>query len=446
MFQLLIWATAAVCILATILAYWRYNDVFHPLIFIPPMFAFIYVYMPLHFLKSGELFTFISESQATFVQLVVFLTILAFVMGCFFGSQATRRVPQKNAYQAVNVKTLHAGAYTLGLVGLAAWAIAIRNVGGITGAFGAGYGGGWSEYGYVREAVYLLIAALLLLISPEGFRFPERMWTVAVIVFSIPWLIQGLLGARRGPTFVITVTLVMSWFLARRTRPSPIVIASGGVALGLLMLFLVTNRSKIHLGGDLTDVNTDVSEVVTSATEANEYIFGAGCIIATDEVGGFYWGRRYLAEILVRPIPKQLWPHKYEDFGVPELLQNAGVAAAGLESVLGWREIPGAAAAMVADLWVEFYWLAVPVSALIGWAYGYVWRRAILDGRFWTTEYTILALLSIYLVTQSGEAVIFRFVILSVASQFVWRRAISTAPRLRPIAAPPMPDKIAFHV
>jgi hypothetical protein len=446
MLQILIWATAAVCVLATMVAYAQFKDVFHPLIFIPPMFGFIYVYMPLHFIDTGELFAFVSEPQATFVQLVILLTVSAFILGCFSGSRLTKRRTPMGAVSSVNVNILRYGAYALGLIGLFAWAVTIRNAGGFTGAFGAAYGAGKSDYGYVREAVYLLIAALLLLISPEGFQFPEKKWTAAVIAFSTPWLMQGLLGARRGPTFVITVTLGMSWFLARRTRPSPIIIASGGMALGLLMLFLVTNRGKIHLGGDLSGAKTDVTEVVTSATEANEYIFGAGCIIATDATGGFYWGRRYLAEVLVRPIPKQLWPNKYQDFGVPELLQNAGVAVEGLASILGWQQIPGAAAAMVADLWVEFYWLAVPVAALIGWAYGYVWRRAIQDGRFWTTEYTILALLSIYLVTQSGEAVIFRLVILTVTCQFIWRKAISKGSSGRPFAPPRIQDKIAFHV
>lgn len=439
MFEILIYSTAAICLLASAMAYVRFKDVFHPLIFIPPMFAFIYVYMPLHFLKSGELFTFISESQATFVQTVILLSITAFIVGCFAGSQSSANPIQKEAYYMVNVKVLHQGAYILGIIGFACWAFTIRNAGGIAGAFGVAYGAGQSDFGYVREAVYLLIAALLLLISPEGFRFPEKKWTAAVVVFAIPWLMQGLLGARRGPTFVITVTIGMSWFLARRTRPSLAVIIPSGIALGLLMLFLVTNRGKIHLGGEVTELTTDVSEVATSATEANEYIFGAGCIIASDQTGLFYWGRRYLAEILIRPIPHQLWPNKYEDFGVPELLQNGGVVRGGLESVLGWQEVPGAAAAMVADLWVEFYWLVLPVSALLGWIYGYVWLRAIRDGRFWTTEYTILAMLSIYLVTQSGEAVIFRLVILTVASQFVWRKALQAGPHGRLTAIPMQP-------
>ena len=115
-----------------------------------------------------------------------------------------------------------------------------------------------------------------------------------------------------------------------------------------------------------------------------------------------------------------------------ELRQNAGVAGPGLIAVMGWGEIPGAAAAMVADLWVEFSWLEIPVAFLIGWGLGRVWRLAVTRMAFWMTEYVILCVLSIYFVTQSGEACISRFVILSVPAILVWRRA-RTGGRLLPI-------------
>lgn len=146
-------------------------------------------------------------------------------------------------------------------------------------------------------------------------------------------------------------------------------------------------------------------------------------MIAADKENRFFWGRRYLAQVIVRPIPKQIWPNKYEDFGVPELLRNAGVAGEGLAPIMGWSAVTGAAAAMVADLWVEFSWLSIPVMGAIGYAYGAVWRRAVIVGGVWTTQYIIFALLSIYLITQSGEAVIFRFVILTLPARYVWRKA-----------------------
>jgi hypothetical protein len=314
------------------------------------------------------------------------------------------------------------GAYVLGGLGLLCWLYTVSAEGGLAGAFGHPYGMGWSDLGYIREAVYLLIVAELLLLSPHGFEPRNKKWVAAVIVFAIPWILQGLLGARRGPTFVIMLTLGMSWYLARGTRPPLMLVLGGGALLGFLILFLVTNRKHIYIGGDISNVSTDVSGFL-DANEANEYIFGAGCIITSRETGHYFWGRRYLAQIVVRPVPKQIWPTKYADFGVAELTQNAGVAGGGLADIMGWTEVPGAAAAAVADLWVEFSWLSIPVMALIGWLYGRVWQRSVQDGAWWTTLYMIFALLSIYFVTQSGEAVIFRFVILTLPARYIWRKA-----------------------
>jgi hypothetical protein len=435
MLEVLVWLTAALCLGAFLFGYFKYRDVFHPLIILPPMCAFIYVYMPLHFIKTGDLFQFVSEDQAVFVQMLVIAVLGVFFAGCVGGS-LERPIAFRPAPQPVNPYVLHKGAYILGGIGMLAWVYTIKNAGGFTGAFGQAYGAGWSDIGYIREAVYLLIVGLLLLISPEGLRIRDRKATIAIAAFAIPWLMQGLLGARRGPTFMITVAIVMSWYLARRKRPPVVAILGGGAALGLLMLFLVTNRNNIYLGSNFQGVKTDVSDVATKATNANEYIFGAGCIIASKETNHYYWGKRYLAELFVRPIPRQLWLNKYKDFGVGELEKNAGVAGQGLIDVLGWKEVPGAAAAMVADLWVEFSWLSIPVALLLGLLYGRAWRRAVDDGGFWTTEYTILILLSIYLVTQSGEAVIFRLVILSLPAAFVWRKA-----RQSYVYEPPAPAK-----
>jgi hypothetical protein len=102
---------------------------------------------------------------------------------------------------------------------------------------------------------------------------------------------------------------------------------------------------------------------------------------------------------------------------------------------MGWQEIPGAAAAAVADLWVELSWLSIPLMGLIGWGYGRVWFRALFQQEWWTTLYMIFALLSIYFISQSGEAVIFRALLLIVPSRYVWKKAALPAtdhPGFRP--------------
>ncbi len=428
MLETLIWATAALCA-GMVLYGWRlYGDVFHPLVLTAPMLAFMYVVMPLQLVGDGSLFSYVTRSQAEFAQFLFLLGVGAFALGCVAGGAVKPKLDWTFGRTVYDAEALRRGAYLIGALGLGAWTYTVMNAGGFTEVFSRPKGYGWSEIGAVREAAYLTIAGLLLLLSPEGFDGKKSHWRLAVAAFSIPYLIQGFLGAQRGPTFLIVATLGLSWYMARGKRPPLPVVLAGGAVLASLLLFLVLNRGEIYLGSEF-EVKTDIKEFF-QASEANEYIFGVGCITAARQNGQFFWGKRYLAQLLVRPIPRQIWPTKYYDFGVPEIELNAGVAGAGLLPVMGWAEIPGAAAGMVADVWVEFSWLALPFLFLVGWCFGYSWRRAVTQSGPWTSLFTIGVLLSAYFVSQSGEAVIFRFLILSTATLWIWRRAGRRAPAL----------------
>jgi hypothetical protein len=188
------------------------------------------------------------------------------------------------------------------------------------------------------------------------------------------------------------------------------------------VLFLVTNRGSIYLGSSF-DVKTDVSGVVDTADTGNEYIYGSGTILASIRRDHYFWMRRYLSQILVRPIPTAIWPTKYEDFGVPEMLNNAGTGE-GFADALGWVGAPGSAPGIIADLWVEVWWFAVLLMALLGYGYGFVWRKAVLEGGPWASQYVLISALSIYLVMQTMEAVIFRTLLLSIPCWITWNWAL----------------------
>ena len=148
-------------------------------------------------------------------------------------------------------------------------------------------------------------------------------------------------------------------------------------------------------------------------------------------MGHFFWGRRYAAQILVRPIPRAIWPTKYADFGVPELDHNAGTGE-GFSEALGWKGADGSAPCLVADLWLEFRWLALVALFGIGRLYGLVWRKMRIEGGIWDAQYVILSALSIYLVMQTIEAVLFRLIVLSLPMWLLWRRT-RTQPQVRPV-------------
>jgi hypothetical protein len=175
------------------------------------------------------------------------------------------------------------------------------------------------------------------------------------------------------------------------------------------------------MGSDF-ELKTDVTAMVEKPDTGNEYIYGTGSVLAAEARDKFYWGRRYAAQILVRPIPRSVWPNKYADFGLPEMNHNAGTGE-GFAEVLGWEGAFGSAPGLIADLWLEFRWFAIPMMGCIGFAFGKVWRKAVTQGQVWTAQYLMLSALSIYLVMQTMEAVIFRLLILSTPTWLVWRHA-----------------------
>lgn len=297
-------------------------------------------------------------------------------------------------------------------------------------AFSRSYSGGWDDSGYIRDGNLLLLVGVLLMIAAIASEGPRLFNLLFLGLYGLPWLAQALLTARRGPTFAITIVVLMSWYLFRNRRPPLVAMAATGLLLGWLVLFLVSNRSNIYLGSSFA-VKSDVTNIVEQADTGNEFIYGTGSVISTEKRGHYFWMRRYLAQVLVRPIPSSIWPTKYEDFGVPELRENAGTGE-GFGDALGWVGAVGSAPGIVADLFIEVWWLAIAVMAVLGWCYGWVWRKAVSGGPAWASQYVILSALSIYLVMQTMEAVIFRTLLLSIPCWLVWKWALSA----------PAPDRL----
>jgi hypothetical protein len=416
MFTALTWAVIAVVALAMAYAYAGSRDVFHPVMFIGPMMAFMYAWMPAKLDAIGGLDGFFQRDQLDFVQRINIFGLTAFMLGCL--SIGCRLPAVGPLTPRVSPVSLVVSGTILGFIGLVAWVITV-----IHGSGGelTGYKGGWDDSGYIRDASMLMFPAFLLIASAtflQGFRV---LYCGLMLLFVTPTVLEAMFSARRGPTFMIAVMLAMGWYMNVRKRPSLVLTGAAGLVLGVLMLFLVSNRRNIYLGSD-RELTTDVTSIVEKPDAGNEFIYGAGTILSTDQRKSFYWGRRYLAQILIRPIPSSVWPTKYEDFGLPELMHNAGTGE-GFAETLGWEGASGSAPGIIADLWVEFYWLNVPVLFLLGRVYGVAWRKAQLDGGPWIAQYIVLSALSIYFVMQTMEAIIFRVLILSIPMHAAWRIA-----------------------
>ena len=434
LFPVLLIATAFIALLGTLIAFDGSRDVFHPMIFIGPMMAFLYGWMPWKLYAEHGLDRFFDHQQLIFVATLNIIGVAAFVFSCL--ATGVRVPRQKQALltrpTGRQMNRLLLGGGIAGSIGLACWAATIIEVGGFVAAYSTSYSGGWDSNGYVRDGSILLLIALLMAVYVRSAGGPRLLSYAFMLVFGLPWLAGAILMARRGPTFELVTFVLMGWYINRKKRPPIFAVGVTGVCLGWLVLFLVTNRGNIYLGSDF-DVKTDVSNIVQDSDTGNEWIYGAGTVLSSEHRNHYFWMRRYIAQVLVRPIPTAIWTNKYADFGVPELLHNAGTGE-GFGDALGWKGADGSAPGIVADLWVEVWWGAPLLMALLGWAYGFVWRKAVTRGAGWSTQYVIFAALSIYLVMQTMEAVIFRSLLLSIPAWLTWRYALRPQPEpaLRP--------------
>src|SRR4051794_30517128 len=163
MFEALIWASLGVAAFGIVYAYVSSRDVFHPMMFIGPMMLFMYVWMPLKLNASGGLDGFFQKDQLEFVQLINLAGIACFTFGCLsVGTKAAPLLPAA-PLSAKTIRILVTCGLLLGMGGIAAWSVAIINVGGLYDAFSQAYTGGWDDNGYVRDAALLMFPGFLLI-------------------------------------------------------------------------------------------------------------------------------------------------------------------------------------------------------------------------------------------------------------------------------------------
>ncbi len=400
----------------------RWRDVFHPTVFCVPQLLFLYVAFPAYGLATDE-FEFLSRAgyweELEKFQVIADVMCMALVGGIWWGCRrmhsAGRPIGEENP-QAIFVIAL-----LFGVVGLAAWVVGIVNVGGFSVAYGRAYGGGWDDSGYVREAAQFgFVAVPLLILSRRNSEMRMHHWGLA-FVFLIPLLVQGFLGARRGPTFLAITGVAASYILAFRPRIPFIVVLAAGAAVGTLLLWLVANRDAIYLGSEKA-LDGSVSRMMENWS-GNEYLFSSAIVRYVNETGETFGGLRILAHMAGRIVPAALWPTKYADVTAAlglniDLTQEAGLPIERIAAVTGWKIAVGAAPGLVGDFWMEFG-ISAPLAAFaVGALYGKLWSASRIDASI-QPSYAMLAALSIYLLTQTIEAWMFRALLFGLPALLV---------------------------
>ena len=456
LFEFLAYLTGLTVLAFVVIAWATHRDTLHPLICIGPILIFLYSFLPLYLslTQREELRGYLDDRDLIYVETLNGLGAISLCLGILLGSPpAAKDRPPRRWLPSDRVRRrLARAAVVLGLIGLAAYAYMLANVGGFGGAYGRAYGGVWADSGHIRDLQYLTVTALVLLLVARTGGCPSHTDWVWILLFAGPWLIHGLLGARRGPTFMIVVALCAAWCFMRSRRPRLTTTTLGGLSLGLLLLFLVTHRDQIYLGSDFDfDFERTSRTIAFDARSGNEFVYGAGAILHADATGAYWWGRRYATVLFVRPIPRALWPSKYDDvaamLGTPTIRTNLGVGTDSFRETIGWTGATGSAPGLVADMWIEFWWASLLVILCIGWCYGRAWSKALTHGGMWVTLYVSMFSLSAFLVMQTLEAMIYRLLLLVVPGLFAWwyaggLGAIKSVPDHRRLA---MSGALALH-
>jgi oligosaccharide repeat unit polymerase len=299
---------------------------------------------------------------------------------------------------------------------------------------------------------------MLYLLSKRDLKLDAKVVAV-ILVFASPHLIHAALSASRGTAFLTLAAIVYGWYLAAARRPSlksAIVVLVG---MGLTMLFLKAHRQEIYVGSNFEFGQQPASDlfIPRAAETGNPSTYSWGLILMSHYNNTFFWGKRYATQLFIRPIPKQIWPDKYEAMGQGWMVDRPGSNGwrpSQWLSTVGWLPDAGSASGFVADTFIEFSWGGLLVCFLIGYFYTYLWKRSAITKGLWSLIYFEACVTSVFVATQGlMSAWMYRFLYLAVPTVLLWKWAMSYAGKRLPAFAAaispthaakpgPMPPKI----
>ena len=319
MFQLLCYLTGAVLISGALIAYYRSHDALHPAVILAPTFLFMYAAWPLLIDRDGALEQMFREGVLVHAATLFLVSITLLYSGLLHGASPVGR-SGTTSFDARLSGAASQRLYTLALIvgglSVVAYAYMLANSGGLLRAFGHAKGGVEAPSGYIGEATLLTFPALLIMALALRQRAIVRPQDVVVVLLiASPQLLQAFLGGRRGPMFLTLSVMFFVWHLARRTRPNirQAIIAIG--LIGFITIAVESQRSNVYLGSEQGFSFSQLTDRLAPRRPevGDTYVTAVATVAAVDALQDFYWGYRYFVTFFIRPIPKQIWPTKYED-------------------------------------------------------------------------------------------------------------------------------------
>jgi hypothetical protein len=405
---------------------WKlHQDPLHVANFLAVLFAYSYVVEPL--LLGDALSTWIQEpNDRVLVGLFYLGCVSAFAIGL---SNRFRESPSTRLGDSMSIPRhqIQGIAFALAIIALVIFVYGLQNAGGLVAAYSKAKGGGRFRTGYLGEATNLgLLAVLFIALSRRRMGLSFENWIVIFIGLT-PTLVQGTLGGRRGPLFISLGALLATIVITAKKQLSMRTIFASFVLICVTVVFVWSQRQNLYLGSESSEINwqqfTD-NLFVQKADQGNNYIYGAGFILTAWHTGEYTYGAESATNLLIRPIPKQLWPQKYADVGatwISEQEPGMGIySTQQWQDATGWVPYAGSSSNSASDLFGEFSWLAIFVYYLLGRGMIKLYHMHRESGEIWTVIYLASLPLTIYLATQSFSAFYHRFLVFAIPAMLIW--------------------------
>lgn len=459
MFEYFYALTAIVALAGAIYAFRKTRDALHPAIFLAPLFIYFYGVWPLLLNVDGGLQSLFDDTDLDYVATLFLLAIVCLYAGLLTIPRRFHRLSlqQTNVFGLPLIPIVRQRVYYLsiflGLLAVSAYVYSIYNVGGFVDAYSVAKGGGRAESGYIGEAVLLSYPAVILLaIAHQGLKKIRPVDILLALLMIAPNLLQGTFGGRRGPLFLSLSVLLLSWYIARGKRPSLKTILLGVCSISIVVVLVASQRKYVYLGSEQEfdfsrTVNFLQPEIINPYGEVgNEYAMATATVLAVDYYQDYFWGYRYFVTFFIRPIPKQIWPTKYQDMDLDVSAYRSEELQERFYRVVGFLPLAGSSTGSIADLYVEFSWGALLAFYLLGRTFALVWKKHRLVGGIWTVLFAEMLALSIYLPTQSFSAWLHRLLFMGIITALLWKYWVKYKPRRRPALAGVAPEQRKSHV
>jgi hypothetical protein len=430
MYEISVWATGAVLLMAGLFAYRRYGDPVHPLILVGPFFFYGYFYIPMVFQSLGGMERYLEPSQLTFVGIVYLGGVLAFCVGCLMVPRPAGRgwgdfLSRIEGHPLLQQR-FRLAAWILWLGATAVNIYVIEMGGGFRRVFARTKAYVSLSSGYIADLPAIAhVAVFLYALSLRNKRVGLRHLSVFVVMEAFGFL-GGTIGGRRGLLFVSFLTVCMGWFIARGARLKLHHALLAALLAGLGVLFVQSQRQTFLRVGSGYSFQQDsfVETIFPQSVNPNVfYMVGGARMVSARETGHYGWGESFARNLLARPIPHQLWPGQYES--IEELwksLRGYSMHSADGSRHAAWQPSGGTSTGGIAAAFTEFSWGAFFVFFLLGQMYGRFWRNFRSRGGVWTLLYAASVAVSPYLPTQSlAGAYLYRLLLLCVPSYVVWQ-------------------------